>query len=313
MLDAIGPLPAPTWTDPADLTRIGFEALIAHEEGDARGLHSEGSLRLHGAGVSGHSADLEDVGAITSAWQRAVTAVGAALEGVKTARGRVPEGIAHRTRLALVAAPGAGSLVLSLQPTSNPLEEVEQGGDRVMADPPRPLADQACEALLGLVGQTSAVELRNAEDLAGEFQKLGPRVATSVQALASAIVAADVSLDADWREPGAPTLRASWSAADAQWVREFIDGRELDTEESTLTGIAVTISNRERWLIETPDGDERVLVADLSNEDILRARLGESISILVRATTKVQPDGTAHTTKRAQQVLSVGGARLPSE
>src|SRR5690349_366778 len=87
----------PSVIEPGDATRAGAEALLRELEGSARGLPSRGRLRFTGPGVVGHSADLDDVGLLSSAWQKVITATGAALEGVQAVRGRVPNDILLRT------------------------------------------------------------------------------------------------------------------------------------------------------------------------------------------------------------------------
>ena len=66
--------------DPSDLSRASIEAMQRSTAGSARQLTSRGRLRFSGTAIHAHSADLDDIGLLSSAWQRAVTATGAALE-----------------------------------------------------------------------------------------------------------------------------------------------------------------------------------------------------------------------------------------
>src|SRR4051812_44287595 len=91
-------LPEPDWSGPGDLSRAGIEAMVA-QSGDIRDLRSKGSVRLTGAGVRNHSADLEGVGLVAQHWQRMITAVGAALEGSTSAFGRISALVEARTKL----------------------------------------------------------------------------------------------------------------------------------------------------------------------------------------------------------------------
>jgi hypothetical protein len=294
-----------TWTEPEDLVRMGRESLIADEYGDARILPSEGTLRLHGGGVVGHAVDLDEVGFISAQWQRAVTAMGAALEGVATARGQVPADIRSRTRLSLVAAPGTGSVVLNIAPKSAPLPEVAPDGAVPLIDAPHPLADRASSRLIGLLSEAGSATAETTDAITGEFRDLGPRVASALQGLATRLAASDISLDVAWREPEAPTVRASLNSSQARWLREFIEGRELDASTDELEGTVVTVSNRERWLVETELGPERVVASKLGLGDVRRVRSGDNVRLRVRTTTRTQPDGTNRVRREAIEIMDV--------
>lgn len=300
-----GAVPEATWHDPSDLTRLSREAIALQQVGEVRAVSSSGHLRLHGPGVQAESADLEAVGLIAGAWQRTVTAVGAALEDVKTARGRVPAHLASRTRLVLTSAPGAGSLVLSLEPRRSGVDEVAPGGQFPMFGAERPLADRASEVLIDLCSTAAEAALSELDEFGERLRVLGPRVASSLRTLSDALVHADVALDSAWREPGSPTVRSDLSVQSARWLRDFIDGRELDAEDGTIEGVAITVSNRERWLIETVEGAAKVRATDLDLTDVRRVRPGDFVRLAVRTTMKLQPDGTSQLKHHALEVLLV--------
>jgi len=302
---AARPLPAATWSEPEDLVRLGRESLVADEHGDARVLASDGTLRLHGPGVVGHAVDLEEAGAISTLWQRAVTAVGAAIDGVTTARGKVRADIRARTRLSLVAAPGLGSVVLSIAPKSPPLLEVAPDGAKPLVDVPRPLADQASVRLVELLAEAATATPETTETVSSHFRDLGPRVASALQGLSSTLADGEISLDVAWREPEAPTARASLSASQARWLKEFIEGRELDASIDDLEGVAVTVSNKERWLVETELGPERIVASELTLDEVRRVQPGDTVQLRVRTTTRTQADGTTRTRREALEVLDV--------
>lgn len=298
-------IPPATWQEPADLVRYSQESLVADEHGDARVLRSAGSLRLHGDGVDEHSVDLDEVGKISVLWQKSVTSMGAALEDIRSARGPLPAGIVRKTRLQLTSSPGPGSVVLRIAPRADPLAETEPEGARPLVGGKRPLADRASETLLSLFQEVAGADASSVDGISLRLRELGPRVASSLQALATALTNADIALDATWREPGAPTRRAAWSTSDARWIRDFIEGRELDAAVETFTGVAATVSNRERWLIETEEGAEKVVASALGLEDVRRVRSGDTVSLRVRTTTKTQPDGTTRTRREAIALLDV--------
>ena len=102
--------------EPGDTSRMSVEAFVASATGTARELASRGYLRLHGAGVLGNTAALADVGLIASTWQKLVSAVGGALEDVRSIRGQLPADVITRTTMVLSASPSPGSVILHLQP-----------------------------------------------------------------------------------------------------------------------------------------------------------------------------------------------------
>lgn len=298
-------LPPATWEAPEDLVRYGLESIAADEAGDARVLRSSGDLRLHGDGVEGHSIDLEDVGSITTEWQRSVTSVGASLEGIQSSRGKVPHYVRTLTRLRLTSAPGQGSVVLHVSPRSNPLGETEPGGVRPLVDHVRPLADRSSDALIALLASVGDTAIHDADDLSARIREFGPRVASAVHALAKSLSDARVALDVAWREPDAPTRRASLTEFDARWLQRFIEARELTTEIEPFGGIAATVSDRERWLIETREGVEKVVATQLGIEDTRRVRTGDYVLLRVLTKTTTQPDGTVTVRREALELLDV--------
>lgn len=306
LLRAASDPPAVTWERPEDLTRMGVEAMVASQHDfPTRTLASQGSLRLHGPGVQGHSADLAGTGAIAVAWQRAVDSVGASLEGVKSLRGRIPLDISRRCALALSAVPGGGSLVLSITPKMDHLPEVEPRGDVAMFEPPRPLADRASEKLITLCSVVGRATPQDADAAAEQLRLLGPRVASALRGLATAVSTSNVSFDTTWEEPNAPTARSSWTVQQAVWVRTFVDGRDLDAEEEELFGVARTVSDSERWLVEVDGEQVRVDATDLPHSQVRRVRPGDAVAMLVRLAQREQPDGSVRITRSVVELLDV--------
>lgn len=295
------PLPEVTWTDADDLGRMSVEAMIRQRE-DVRDLASRGSVRLTGAGVVGHSAPLDDVGAVATSWQRCITAVGASLEGVRTSFGQIPREVVQRTRLTLTAAPSTGSIQLDLAPEANPLRETSKDGQMVVYDTPRPIADLASETLIALLDQAARTG-PDGDDLGDVIRRLGPRVASHVRRLADVLDKAHFDLDVTWSEPNVPTRRATLSAGSAGWLREFVDGRALDGQEEELAGIVRTVSDISKWQIETPDGLRSVDASSLDQEILEQTRVHQEIRLLVLVRVTERPDGSSSTTYDALDVL----------
>lgn len=181
--------------EPGDTSRISIEAFVAGAQGSARELASEGDLRLHGAGVVGTSAELADVSRITGSWQKLISAVGGALEDVKSLRGRLPASVITRTTLVLSASPSPGSVILHVRPKTDPFAEVAPTGDVPMIDQPRPLADRASEAVIEVLAEAVSAGTESLDRLTAVMQDLGPRVGSSLVSFADALDKSDITLD----------------------------------------------------------------------------------------------------------------------
>lgn len=293
------PLAEARWQHPSDLSRMSVEAMHLRSGGEPRELRSCGSLRMSGVGVIRDAAGLDQVGAIATLWQRCITAVGAAIEGVSSLRGRLPAYIVLRTQLLLNTSPGPGSVVLSLSPQSDPFAEVAPSGQRQM-EAPRPLADLASERLIDLLSQAQHADIE-ANSLGASLRDLGPRVSSTVRALASALDSAHFDVDATWAEPQQDTRRASLSAGTAGWLRDFVSGRALDTYEDELLGTVRTVSDVSKWVIEA--ADEELRTVDASELDAGTVRVGETVRLRVIVKTVERPDGSSRVTMTAAEIL----------
>lgn len=294
---------------PGDISRMSIESFVASAAGTARELASSGDLRLHGDGVVGSTADLAHVGLIATTWQKLVASVGAALEQVKSNRGQLPSDIVRRTTLALNASPSPGSVVLHITPKSSPFVEVAPDGRMPMLDIPRPLADRASEALIDLLGSATSATPASLEALSSTMLELGPRVGSSLLALAQTLEKSEITLDAAWREPEQPTRTAQVTPSSARWIQEFVAGRDLDAEEEVLVGVLRTISDAERWLVEVDESLRRMDATELEPSVISALHVGQRVELVVRTAFREQPDGR---TRRTHRILRVGSAAPPT-
>jgi hypothetical protein len=295
-------LPSATWDGPGDLGRMSIESMIESRH-DVRDVVSQGVVRLSGAGVSGHAADLDAVGRIATLWQRCVTAVGAALEGTKAARGRLSSSVLLGTQLSLNAAPGPGSIVLAVSPKQNPFVEIAPGGEMPLLDAPRPIADRASEELIELLSQACQVG-PDGDELAAHFGELGPRAATAIKALADALNEDHFDVDVSWQEPSQPTRRASMPSGTAGWLSDFVAGRALDGVEKELSGTVRTVSDIAKWSIETAEGRIHVDASSLDADSVRATHVGEEIRLWVLLRVTQRPDGSTHETYEALDVLN---------
>lgn len=294
-----GRLPEVAWNDADDLGRLSRESSERSAQDLPRPTSSAGSLRLTGAAVVGHSASLASVGEISSAWQRAVTAIAASLEGFKGLRGRVKSEITARSMLDLTASPAPGSVLLHLAPHSDPMPEVEPDGQISITEHPRPLADRAAERFLDLLNRLAEGEVGDVIATATELRDLGPRVAAAVRRLAVVIDSSNITLETDWEEPNHARAHARLTVSDARWVREFVEGRDLDAEEVEVEGKAVTLSSVTKWRVETQTESLYIDASDLSSAVRRLASVDDLIRIRAKMTTRKQPDGTERSTYTA--------------
>lgn len=293
---------------PGDWGRLSRDAFVAGLALNARELRSEGDLRLHGVGVEANSADLSAVGAIATAWQKAVAATGAALEDIKTLRGALPLDISQRTALVLSASPLPGSVVLHLEPKSSPLPEVEPNGDVPMVERSRPLADRASEQLIGLLRRAGTGSLDEVDDLSADLRTLGPRVGGALSGLAQVLDRSNITLDASWAEPEVATVRASVTPSAAKWISQFVAGRGLDAEVQYIRGVLRTVSDRERWLVEVGEDDLRMDASELDPSVASAWHVQAEVILTVRVVQTVRPDGTVRTSRTILDVQAAPDA-----
>lgn len=289
-----------------DASRMSVEAFVASTAGTARELMSRGSLRLHGAGVVENTASLADVGLIATTWQRLVSAVGGALEDIRSIRGQLPADIIRRTTLLLSASPSPGSVILHLLPQADPFGEVAPAGVMPLVDEPRPLADRASETLINLLSETAVAGPAGLDHLSGALRDLGPRVGSSLLSFANSLAKSNVTLGATWREPTQPTRRAEVTPTTAQWLKEFVSGRDLDAEVIGMVGVLRTISDSDKWLVEVEEKQLRMDATELPPSSITQFRVAQRVHLSVRTAFREQPDGRTTPNYRILEVLSEG-------
>lgn len=275
-----------------DWGRLSRDAFLSNRiPGGARMVLSAGTLRLSGPSVVANTADLSAVGALATAWQRAVSATGAALEQFRSLRGALPSAVQYRTALVLSAAPEPGSVLLRVEPKANPLEEAESSENVAIVAPNRPLADRAAEQLIGVLGKAANVHLTEQDAIAGELSELGPRAGSALGVLARVLDRENLTLDATWAEPQTATRRATVTPSTARWIADFVSGRGLDSEEDTIDGVLRTVSDRERWLVEVDGEDIRMDASHVSASAEGRS-VGERVTLRVLVAPTLRPDGS---------------------
>jgi hypothetical protein len=253
---------------------------------------------------------MDHVAQVMAAFQRLVTAWGAALEGAKSLRGAFSIGIQAKTKLRLVAGIAPGSVVLNLVPDLSPAEELTPGGmEAMIGQPVSQRLDQVLEEVSAVVREASAVGPDAGDSpLVARLSDLGPRAASSLRSFSDQLVAGQFDLDLEWAEPNRPTYRGSITASQAGHLAKVITGRDLDRGEVAITGVLHTVSDAGvPWEVEAAGQRFRVKRGRLSAEAVRAARpgVGDTVRITAQVSLKDGPGGEK-VEYRATAVEAVG-------
>lgn len=173
------------------LEQLRIEVLLARTSEIPGGDEIVATLRVHGFG-DGHRVPATLLGRLVSAWQDLVDALGQAISGNPTSRGRIPTTLRERTQLDVVALV-PGSFVIQLAPHLDRSEDMPP-------DPERELIDSALAAFSDLVA--AGVDHDLLED---RLRRLKSRVAGHYAALLETVRSSGFSLQVASRSTGRST------------------------------------------------------------------------------------------------------------
>lgn len=303
-------LEVPDWTDPSDLTRLSLEA-VARDQVLGRDLPSTGRVRLTGPAVGENSARLDSAGDVLVKVQKLVTALGASIEGFKSQVGVLADRVRARTQLRLVAGSAPGSVQLFVVPEMPPAAELYPGGHVPLVDEDQTLIDRSAEALLDLL-ELASVPLPDARDMTDRLNSWGPRVATSVRNLSSAVVDTGIEVEWSWAVPNGGRRVAKLSTAGAQWFGEVVAGRNLDVEEVTIRGVLHTISDTTAWEMRTEGGERiRLKHGDIPASTVSALHVGQRVMVVATVEVVLLPGGTERADYTALTVTSLSESDQP--
>lgn len=277
------------WTSPDDLARRSRETLAARMAPGRPGL-SRGEMHLAGSGVVGHSIRLADLGGILNSFQRTVSAVGGALDGITSSRGSLPASLVQRTSLRLDAAPAPGSVRLAITPEQSPTAELYPDGEVPFDDSDRTMADRSLEEVIRLL-RAGATSDPTAREFREEFVELGPRAASAVRAFLKIVADDDIDVSLSWREPRRPTISAAVTAAEARFLEQVIANNGLDDDELDVRGIVHTVSDRRPIDLEVDGSMMRVQLGDQLPPDIHTLNVGDAVDARINVTTEQRAGG----------------------
>ncbi|MEE6289311.1 hypothetical protein V2J52_16780 [Georgenia sp. MJ173] len=277
------------WSTPNDLARRSRETLAARIAPGRPGT-SRGELRLAGSGVVGHSIRLSDLGGVLSSFQRTVSAVGGALDGITSSRGSLPASLVQRTNLRLDAAPAPGSVRLAITPEQSPAAELYPNGEVPLDDTSRPLSDRSLEEVIRLL-RAGATADPTAREFRAEFAELGPRAASAVRAFLKIVADDDLDLNLSWQEPRRPTISAAVTSSEARFLEQVIANNGLDDDELVVRGTVHTVSDRRPLDLEVAGAPMRVQLGDQLPPDIHTLNVGDVVDARINVTTEQRAGG----------------------
>lgn len=298
----------PAWEDAADLSRLSLDAFRAEHSLVRRDV-SRGFVRLVGDGVMGHTASLDSVAQVMRHFQRLVLATGLSLSGFKSLQGRLPEEVVSRTRLLLDGSAVPGSLILQMVPATQPAAEIMPTGQAdFFADPEDQLVDQALDASLELLNSSKEVGPDADQSLfLPKLSEAGPRVASTLKDLSTALVSAEFETEIVWEQPRRPRRTSRLSTTDLVRITKLVASRELEKEPTVLKGVLRTVSDISPLRLDL--GDNRIESIDakgLPGEEISRLLVGMQVRVEATVTEEVSAAGDARAHYAATAIRVVG-------
>lgn len=287
-----------------------------------------GALRLTGEGVVGNSVSLMAAGKILQNFQGVITALGASLEGKKSARGKLPKFVVQETQMLLDAAPAPGSVVLNFSPKSN-LENrfvaeesqisLEIEVDDAAADESTPLAERAIGEFVNLLKLEDSEDSEWSDLIVSRIDELGPRVANAMSMFSAELWANRIDLDFRWRVPGVSPTRLQFDSQRSFQIRRMLESIHVTNHVAVIEGTIQKISSVTPEQIELrltdkrhgedfPDDFPNVVAVSIPNEvaDVAEFRVREKIGIVVLVDKSVIPGRKPSFSVEAHSVLKPG-------
>ncbi len=293
-------------TDPGDLARLSVRALVRDVGLAAIPDRPEMFVRLHGPGVVGHEIPVRQATAILSSIQESIASIDQALALEPTSRGVIQAEILKATELRLSPDVGIGSVIFQLRGPS----QVEQGTqfDTPGSAPPgfETLVEAALSELFQLVEQSEGQELQ-ADALAHELRRLGPRAAKHLSDLMERVLGDQISVDFSWQPLGARRRHASLQGRSARVIRLAIERNKVETTVAGLVGVLQTVSTVKKAELRTED--RGLVLVSVDNE--LAAEMGpyynRQVVVTAEQTTKWSTStGMETRTFRLLEIREVG-------
>lgn len=285
---------APGTLEEASLQSIErFIGSTAHKEP----RRSRGLFHITGPSVSGNTAPVKSVGNFLTSFQGIIDSIGASLKGNKTASGQLSADITGRTEISMVASPLPGSVIIQIEPTMCPENDLYPDG-RGLFDLEemgiKPLADLAIDEFISLV---TDIDPKSADSskFVDHLSDLGPRVASSVKAFYESIDKGSMDIEIKWKDSNnRKSVVANVSHIFAHHAVNVINEANIENEIITVQGVlkTVTYSEKDKLRIETEDGSEKTIsIGSIAPSSLLQLFPGEYVCIETERRISHKPGG----------------------
>lgn len=278
-----------------DLAAISID-LNSGAQPNHKTLRSAGSLRFTGHGINGHQGNAEGLFSAGSAFVHLVAAIGSSLLG---ARSKISENAARLTSLNLDASPEPGSIIFNLIPSIYPETELRPNGE--ILDDGDQLVDRAIEEIERLMGIQG---IDSGDEIAVSLEHLGPMVTRALRTFVTTTSGQYLDVDFAWREPLKASRRWAMNVGDATFLRQVIEGRELDDEAVVLKGYLKTVSMSDSWVfVDDEYGTIVVNISEISGAPWSDHNPEEHIQIQAMMTVREAPGKLTRRQFKAKKFL----------
>lgn len=318
MLKELGFDESSSYDLPEDLNELSVSSLRGFIDQTYLQHSAESTALIHvtGPAVSGHSAPLRSIGDFMIRLQGAFESIGASIGGFKTLGGTVPTALAKRTELSLVASPLPGSVVLEVAPTKPRMEDLYPNGEALFdleeVIGAKPLADQAFEEFSSLLSDL-VVNQPDQDKFVDHLSELGPRVASSVQALCETVDKDAIDVDFEWKEPSGDRKKVSVNHTLAKFASTVIRNAEINVENVHIEGtlVTVTTSDKDHLRVREDVGegqtkDTTLLIGDIPAEQLYGLQPGERVAVDAERRVSTRAGG-----RRSEKLVGIGIRKLP--
>ena len=295
--DALDFSDLPVFETARDLARFSIETHQGHNH-LTRTLQSNGFIRLHGHGVSGHQANATSAFTAGIAFQKVITAIGSSLNGAKKSISKFAE---QQTQLHLDGSPAPGSIIFNLVAVASPSEELRPNGE-LFDSSSEMLVDRSFEVLNELF--TARDTLQDDQELLSMLEELGPQVSKSLRSFVSIISDRHFDLELKWQQPLAPALHWNVPTLDSERMASFISLHKLDEVPVVLHGRLHTTSLNNSWsLISDEFGRIAIDISEVAST-IHRHKFAPGTLVEADA-MMAQSDGAGVKTKREFRITRI--------
>lgn len=287
--------------DPADAALAGVNAFV-REHSPSDNPASIGVVHLTGSSVEGHSAPLKAVGALLSALQDGIDAIGASIQGIVTLTGALPSSVTGRTQLSMIASPQPGSVAIQVSLTLDRMEDLyPEGRNQSLFDledeiEARPLADMAFGEFSSLIKDLSIAGPDKTEFL-DRLTDHGPRVASAMKAFCDSVDKGALDVDLEWEEPGREPEMCNLSHEAARHAARVIQNANIDSETTHIVGkiLTLTMSSKDKLRVLTDaERDVTLAVGSISPSDIVTLHPGDRVVIEAERCVSRRPGGRSY-------------------